>query len=66
MLLNLGAYCSTNGPYWVTITWQQIFEDSLHVTLVGVGVGRVLSRVANSGFFQRVTEAVKFPFTTRN
>jgi len=35
-LRKLGADCSAIGVYCVTITWQQIFEDSLQVTVVGV------------------------------
>jgi len=28
--------CSTNGLCCVTITWQQIFEDAVQATMVGV------------------------------
>jgi len=34
-LRNLLADCSTVGFDCVTITWQQIFKGSLHVTIVG-------------------------------
>jgi len=35
-MLNSGANCCTIGLYCVTIIWQQIFEDALQVTVVGV------------------------------
>jgi len=35
-LRNSGANCSTIDLCCVTITWQQVFEDALQVTVVGV------------------------------
>jgi len=35
-LWNSGANCSIVGLCCITITWQQIFEDALQVTVVGV------------------------------
>jgi len=37
-LRNSGANCSTIGLCCVTTTWQQIFEDALGITEVGMGV----------------------------
>jgi len=34
-LRNWGAICSIIGLCYVTITWSQIFEDALEVTVVG-------------------------------
>jgi len=36
-LRKLRADCSALGLYCVTIAWQQILKDPLHVTVVGAG-----------------------------
>ena len=41
---NAGANCSTTGLCCVTITWQQIFEDALQVTVVGVLLHAAIER----------------------
>ena len=43
-LRNSGANYFTVGLFCVTITWQQIFEDALEVTVVDIGVRRGTKR----------------------
>jgi len=44
-LQNLPPDCSPFGLYCVTITWQQIFKDLLHVMVVGTGASVVIAGV---------------------
>ena len=59
----MGANFSTIGLCCITISWQQIFEDALQVTVVGVLLHETVERITGTTPSDFSLDLVIFGFT---